>query len=100
MKNKANNSIELTFPKFASVNDYSHFVVIANNLGKDIGKKLKYIEITRLIALELIKLGFDEDSFDDMPNYVALFYIGKRPTKKEIDLYVKKWTHQFKEEWL
>jgi len=78
MKKKATNSIELTFPKVVSVDDYHEFGNIVDYIKELTGKKIKYIE-----------LGDFEDNFD-MPN-VALFYIGKRPTKKEIETNLKKW---------
>ena len=79
MKKKATNSIELTFPKVVSVDDYHQFGEIVDYIEELTGKKIKYIE-----------LGDFEDNFD-MPNYVALFYIGKRLTKKEIETNLKKW---------
>ena len=86
MKKKATNSIELTFPKvvclgyYVSKGHYDDWENIVISFKELTGKKIKWVDI-----------GYINDFPSDVPSNIALFYIGKRPTKKEIETNLKKW---------
>lgn len=74
MGKKQIKSIELTLPKIVEVIDYHEFDNIVEYVETLTGKRIKYYELS------------EYDDQYDMPHNVALFYVGKLPTKKEINL--------------
>lgn len=69
MKNQIKMTVTLPFILF--VNDYHEFYGLDKMLSFVVNKKIKYYE-----------LGGEDD---DVQGWSAVFYSGKRPTKKEIE---------------
>ena len=74
MGKKQIKSIELILPKIVEVIDYHEFDNIVEYVETLTGKRIKYYELS------------EYDDQYDMPHNVALFYVGKIPTNKEINL--------------
>lgn len=76
---KANKAeIKLNFPTIISVDDYHEFDNIIDYIERFTSKQIKFYELNNY-----------EERYD-MPSYSAIFYVGKRPIKKEIELLLEK----------